>query len=226
MDLMLRSSEGRDPEPTDESVVARVRAGETALFELLMRRYNQLLYRTARAILRNDQDAEDAIQEAYVQAYVHLAQFEGRGKLSSWLTRIVINEATRRLRRRHLSAQVGEEMLDVPATMCGPEQEVVRAELRRALESAVDELPDVFRTTFVLRDVEELSTAETADCLDIPEETVKTRLHRARTLLRRSLRTRLGEAVKEAFPFGSAHCDRTVALVLARIARIGPPAGA
>ena len=223
---MLHQSEERTAELTDDIVVARVCAGETALFELIMRRYNRLLYRAARAILRDDHDAEDAVQEAYVQAYVHLGQFQGRAKLSSWLTRIVVNEALRRVRRRERIGEVGEEMPDVAATTRGPEQEAVRAELRRALESAVDELPEAFRTTFVLRDVEGLSTAEAADCLDIPEETVKTRLHRARSLLRQSLSARLGEAAKEAFPFGFAHCDRVVADVLARITTLGPPAAA
>jgi RNA polymerase sigma-70 factor (ECF subfamily) len=208
-------------ELSDDAVVARIRAGETALFELLMRRYNRRLYRTARAILRDDHEAEDAIQEAYVQAYVHLDQFEGRAQLSSWLTRIAVHEALRRLRRRGRIEEVGEEMPDAAATTRGPEQEAARAELRRALESAVDELPEAFRTTFVLRDIEELSTAETADSLGIPEQTVKTRLHRARALLRQSLRVRFGEAAKEAFPFGFAHCDRVVAGVMARIATLG-----
>ena len=221
MDAMLSQHEGPAAELSDDAVVARVRAGEAALFELIMRRYNQRLYRAARAILRDDHEAEDAIQEAYVQAYVHLGQFQGRAKLSSWLTRIAVNEALRRARRRARGEEVGQEMSHVAAPIRGPEQEAVRAELRGALESAVDELPEAFRTTFVLRDVEELSTAETADCLGIPEETVKTRLHRARALLRQSLRAWLGAAAKEAFPFGFARCDRVVANVMARLAERG-----
>ena len=190
-----------------------------------MRRYNRRLYRAARAILRDDDEARDALQEAYVQAYIHLDQFQGRAKLSSWLTRIAVNEALRRARRRDRVGEVELEMSHAAAPIRGPEQEAVRAELRRALEHAVDELPEVFRTAFVLRDVEELSTAETAECLGVPEQTVKTRLHRARALLRRTLSARLGETAREAFPFGNAQCDHVVATVMQHIARLDPPSG-
>lgn len=218
--LPSRTDPTQGEELTDDAVVAHVRAGDTARFELIMRRYNRRLYRAARAILRDDDEAKDALQEAYVQAYVHLDQFQGRAKLSSWLTRIAVNEALRRARRRDRVGEVENDMSQQAAPGRGPEQEAVRAELRRALESAVDELPEVFRTAFMLRDVEELSTAETAECLGIPEETVKTRLHRARALLRRTLSAKLGETAKEAFPFGSAQCDHVVATVMQRIAHL------
>lgn len=209
-------------ELTDELVVARVRAGETDRFELLMRKYNRRLYRAARAILRDDQEAEDALQEAYIQAYLHLDQFEGRATLSSWLTRIVVNEALRRARRRDRAAEVEKDMSDIAAPTCGPEEDAVKAELRRVLERAVDALPEVLRTAFVLRDIENLTTAEAADCLRIPEETVKTRLHRARVFLRQSLRVRFGEITPEAYPFGFSRCDRVVTHVMTRIAALGP----
>lgn len=213
---------GTGEDLTDDAVVARVCAGETARFELIMRRYNRRLYRVARAILRDEHEAKDALQEAYVQAYLHLGQFKGHAKLSSWLTRIVVNEALRRARRRDRVGEVESQMSQVAAPVRGPEQEAVRAELRRALERAVDELPEPFRTAFVLRDVEELNTAETADCLGIPAETVKTRLHRARALLRRTLSARLGETAREAFPFGFAQCDHVVATVMQRITHLDP----
>jgi RNA polymerase sigma-70 factor, ECF subfamily len=219
VDMGLESERERAAtESTDEIILARVGAGETSAFELIMRRYNRRLYRTARAILGDDREAEDALQDAYVEAYLYLEQFEGRAKLVSWLTRIVVNEALRRTRRRERADQIGEAMRDVAVPPQGPEHEAVRAELRRALESAIDDLPEGFRTTFVLRDVEQLSTAETAESLGIPEDTVKTRLHRARVLLRLSLRNRFGEAARDAFPFGAARCDRMVEQVLARLA--------
>lgn len=223
--LLTQSEPGTGEDLTDDAVVACVRAGDTPRFELIMRRYNRRLYRAARAILRDDDEAKDALQEAYVQAYMHLDQFQGRAKLSSWLTRITVNEALRRARRRDRVGEVEKQMSHIAAPVRGPEQEAVRAELRRALESAVDELPQIFRTAFVLRDVEELSTAETADCLGIPEETVKTRLHRARALLRRTLSARLGETAHEAFQFGFAQCDHVVATVMQRIARLDPQRG-
>ena len=224
MDTMLLHERDAVAELTEDALVGRLRNGETDLFEVVMRRYNQRLYRAARSILRDDHEAEDALQEAYIQAYLHLDQFEGRAKLSSWLTRIVVNEALRRVRRRDRVEEVDTDMPQVAAPTSGPEQEAVRTELRGALENAVDELPEVFRTAFVLRDVEGLSTAETADCLNVPEDTVKTRLHRARGLLRQALRARFGEAAKEAFQFGAARCDRVVSRVMARIsAPIGTP---
>jgi RNA polymerase sigma-70 factor (ECF subfamily) len=207
--------------PTDEQVVERVLHGETALFEIVMRRANQRLYRAARAIIRDD-EAEDVIQEAYMYAFAHLDQFAGRAAFSTWLTRIVVHEALARRRRRGRFVPLPNEEADgnemtafiSPADV---EQDAAAHELGRVLEAAIDTLPDAFRVVFMLREVEEMSTAETAVVLDIPEETVKTRLHRARGLLRKSLEQGAGEALPSAFAFGSARRDRLVSAVLARI---------
>jgi RNA polymerase sigma-70 factor (ECF subfamily) len=210
----------------DEEVVARVRAGEVALFEVIMRRHNRRLYRAARAIVGHD-EAEDVVQDAYVRAYEHLDQFEGRARFSTWLTRIAAHEALARARRagRFLELEMNdiEEKIS-PSPSSSPEKRVADRELASVLEAAIAELPTPYRVVFMLRDVEEMNTAETAECLDIPEETVKTRLHRARALLRRGLTREVGAAVRESFEFGLARCDRLVALVLTRIQADRPPA--
>jgi RNA polymerase sigma-70 factor, ECF subfamily len=209
---------------SDEEVVARVRAGETALYEIIMRRYNQRLYRVAVAILRNDAEAEDVMQEAYVRAYEHLHQFAGEAKFSTWLTKIAVNEALGRLRRRGRTEDL-DSMLDTDAPIMDkatnvtpdPERQVYDQELRTVLERAIDTLSDSYRSVFVLRVVEDLSVAETASCLDIGEEAVKTRLHRARSLLRKELYRSTGMAAAEVFPFHLSRCDRVVEAVFRRI---------
>ncbi|HZP40338.1 MAG TPA: RNA polymerase sigma factor [Candidatus Binatia bacterium] len=211
-------------ELSDEDVVARVRAGETALFEVLMRRYNRRLYRAARAIVGAD-ETEDVMQEAYVRAWAHLDQFAARARFSTWLTRIAVHEALARARRagRFVDADDGaiEETM-APSPSSGPEHRTASRELAGLLEAAIERLPAPYRAVFVLRAVEEMSTSETAACLDIPEETVKTRLHRARRGLRDALARQLGGAVREAFDFGAARCDRLVDRVLARITTLDP----
>lgn len=209
---------------SDEDVVSRVLGGETGMFEIVMRRHNQRLYRTARAILRNDTEAEDVMQDAYVRAYEHLGQFAGKAKFSTWLTRIAVHEALARQRRgnRHqtsepISEREGDSMDRFASLAPNPEQQASNSEMRRLLEEAVETLPDVYRTIFMLRDVEEMSTAETAEVLAIGEENVKVRLHRARALLRKNLYTRAGMEKKEAFTFHAIRCDRVVANVFARI---------
>lgn len=204
----------------DEEIIGRVLEGDHALFEVLMRRYNQRVYRAARAIVRDDGEAEDVMQSAYVHAYEHLAQFAGRATFSTWLTRIAVHEAFARVRRRGRFVDLEEGIPALPSPARGPEQRVADGELAKVLEAAVDELPDVYRCAFMLREIEGLSTAETAECLDIPAETVKTRLHRARGLLRRSLEVRLRDGATAVFEFGFSRCDRVVAAVLARIGRI------
>lgn len=206
-----------DPGLSDEEVVDRVRQGEAALFEIIMRRYNQRLYRAARAIVGDD-DAEDVLQDAYVRAYTHLDQFAGRAKFSTWLTRIAIHAALARARKTGRLVEIEDDMPQLESTARGPETQVADRELADVLETAVAALPPAFRAVFMLREVEGLSTAEAADCLDIAQETVKTRLHRARGMLRRSLYDRLGESAGATFQFGSARCDRVVAAVLAKIA--------
>ena len=202
---------------TDEDVVGRVRNGELALFEILMRRHNQRVYRAVRSIVRDDREAEDVLQDAYVRAYAGLAAFEGRASFATWLTKIAVNEAFARIRRRGRFVDIEETMPTLASSAPGPEQRASDRELGAALETAIDALPDAFRAVFVLRDVEGLSTAETAECLGLNEETAKTRLHRARTILRKRLATRAAEVLPETFAFGQARCDRVVAAVLARI---------
>ena len=201
----------------DDELVARVRAGETALFELLMRRYNQRLYRVTRAIVRDDAEAEDVAQDAWVRAFEHLDQFEGRARFSTWLTRIAVHEASARIRRRGRQTDIEDSMPTLASDAAGPEERAADHELGRVIEQAVNRLPEVYGSVFMLREIEGLSTEETAACLGIPAETVKTRLHRARALLRNHLTARLGAAARETFQFAGARCDRMVAAVMRRI---------
>jgi RNA polymerase sigma-70 factor (ECF subfamily) len=202
----------------DDVVVARVLGGDTAAFELLMRRYNQRVFRAARSVLRDDAEAEDVAQDAWVRAYGHLDQFAGRAGFGTWVARIAIHEALARGRRRARQRPLSEHDATLAAPTRPPDDAVGAGELVAALEAAIDELPAVFRTVFVLRDVEGLDTAETSACLDVPEATVKTRLHRARSLLRAALDARLDVSTHGVFAFAGERCDRTVAAVLARIA--------
>jgi RNA polymerase sigma-70 factor, ECF subfamily len=201
------------PPLTDEDIVRRVLDGETSLFEVLIRRHNQRLYRATRAILKDETEAEDAMQEAYVRAFAHLDQFAGNAMVSTWLTKIAVYEALGRLRRR-------KRMEDMPknlSTTGDPERIAYGKELQETIESAVDALPPLYRSVFVLRDIEDMSGAETAECLGIAEETVKTRLYRARRLMRDHLKRSLGAAVATAFTFGDRHCDRITAVTMERI---------
>lgn len=212
---------------SDEEVVARVRAGETQLFELLMRRYNQRLFRTIRSVIIADADAEDVLQEAWVRAFEHLDQFAGKAAFSTWVTKIALYEAFGRVRKgkrfRALENDDGEIMAEAQrGTTNGddPEKQAMRGELAQALQSAVERLPETYRTVFVLREVECLSTIETAECLGVSEEAVKTRLHRSRALLRRDLETQMGPALVETYAFMGHRCDRVVAAVMQRIANL------
>ena len=206
----------RTAEPDESTLLELVRSGDRNAFGTLMRRYNQRVFRIARAILVDEAEAEDAVQEAWVSAYRHLHQFEGRSSFSSWIGRIVSREALARARRRRPVpvAEVSEEVMD---RRDDPERQAGGVEARAILERAIDSLPDSFRTVFVLRAVEEMSVAETAACLDIPEDTVKTRLHRARRLLRDDLVQQLDIATTDAFAFAGARCDRMVEQVLRRV---------
>jgi len=211
---------------TDEEVVGRIRAGDTALYEIIMRRYNQRLYRVARAILRDDAEAEDVMQDAYVRAYQHLDQFAGRAPFSAWLTRIAVHEALARLRLRNRNPQLedtehdGELSMNMVETSLDPEQNASRAELGQLLEDAVLGLPEQYRTVVMLRDVEELSTSETAAALDLTEQNVKVRLHRGRAMVRGWLFARVGPEAKNAFPFMGVRCDRVVQGVFARFSEL------
>jgi RNA polymerase sigma-70 factor (ECF subfamily) len=211
---------------TDQEIVDRVRAGDTALYEIIMRRYNQRLYRVARAILHDDAEAEDVIQDAYVRAYEHLDQFEGRAPFSAWLTRIAVHEALGRLRLRKRNPQLddveedGELSMNMVETSPDPEQSASTAELGQLLEEALLGLPEQYRIVVMMRDVEELSTAETAAALDLTEDNVKVRLHRGRAMARGWLLARVGTNAKNAFPFMGARCDRVVHAVFARLAKL------
>ena len=210
---------------SDAEVVARVIDGQTALYELLMRRHNERIYRAARAIVRDEAEAEDVMQQAYVNAYAHLRQFDRRASFATWLSRIAVNEALARARRkgRYVSMDLehdGPAATPAPSDTLtpDPETQAYAGELRTLLEAAVDALPDGAREVFMLREVQGLSTTETADALGIREDAVKTRLSRAKVALRRDLLDRVGSASTTAFTFGQSRCDRVVAAVFARIA--------
>ena len=231
---MTVPSAALDPGMPDADLARRVAAGEAAAFRLLMRRYNQTMYRAARSILREEAEAEDAVQEAYLQAYRAIGGWRGEARLGTWLVRIAVNEALARRRRRARGAEVisldGEtaaEKAAAEATMGEeapdqPERESLRAEARRLIESRIDELPDAFRTVFVLRAVDEMEVPEVAACLGIPEATVRTRFFRARALLRESLSREIDVAQEGAFGFAGERCDRIVARVMERLAEISP----
>jgi RNA polymerase sigma-70 factor (ECF subfamily) len=214
---------------SDAEIVVRVRAGDSALFEILMRRHNQRIYRVARAVVKDESEVEDVMQQAYFNAYAHLDQFEGRSQFSTWLTRITLNEAFGRRRkmrqseslgtmRSHADIDSGDVMDTVTSSQPDPERQAYAQELHRVLEEAVDALPETYRTVFMLRDIEGLSTSEAGEGLGLGDEAVKTRLHRARAMIRRSVTARLGDAATGAFQFHAPRCDRVVAAVLARIA--------
>lgn len=218
--LTLRLDQGL----SDEDVVGRVLAGETELYEIIMRRYNQRLFRVARSVLRDDNEAELVMQDAYVSAYLHLEQFAGKARFSTWLTRIAFHEALAHLRRGKRFVDLdslaesprGHEPMMVSRER-DPEQKVFDQELKSVLEDSLDALPENYRSVFTLREIEGLDTAETAECLGISPESVKVRLHRARGLLRRQLYDRSGGVIREAYPFHLVRCDRVVEAVLRRI---------
>jgi len=208
-----------DERLSDEEAVRRICAGESALFELLMRRHNQRIYRAVRAILRTD-DVEDVMQQAYLNAYQHLDQFAGEARFSTWLTRIAVNEALGRRRKGEREVGEGEESIMislVESNTPDPEQQANASELRALLEREVSALPSSFRIVIMMRDVEGLSTVETAEVLGISEDLVKQRLHRGRTMLRDNLVRRAGVTLESAFVFGNTRCDRVVANVMAQI---------
>ena len=215
----------------EAKLVARIVGRDHGAFEQLMRKHNTALFRAARAILRDDADAEDVLQEAYISAYRHLVDFRGQAKLSTWLTRIVINQALARLRSRKrddvvvyfddrergTANPVEQAMSEDPGE--SPEAGAMRGEMRRLLERKIDALPLAFRTTFVLREVEEMTVDEVAECLAIPVATVRTRVFRARALLRAALAEDMDVATGDVFAFAGARCDRIVAGVLERLRR-------
>jgi RNA polymerase sigma-70 factor (ECF subfamily) len=213
----------QDRQLTDNQVVERVLAGEASLFEVIMRRYNQRLYRAARAITRSDSEAEDILQDAYVRAFQHLGQYRGDSAFGAWLTRIAVNEAIGRLRHSKKFEPLEDsegEVLHMSSPDRSPEQNAADSETRALLEQAVERLPDNYRVVYILREVEELSTAETAQVLEATEENVKVRLHRARALLRKQLYAAVGKNAHEAFTFHAVRCDRVVRNVFARLRQL------
>ena len=224
----LAAPDGRGEE---QALVRRVAAGDRSAFELLMRRHNRRLFRLARATLRDDAEAEDALQEAYLQAYRALGAFRGEASLATWLSRLVLNECLGRLRRQARRDKVvpmvtltpthdDETAFEPPAPLEAgdPHQALARAELRVLIERHLDRLPRAFRTVFVMREVEDMDVEEVAQCLELPPATVRSRHFRARTLLREALERELGQAQRDLFDFCGERCDRVVRSVLARLA--------
>lgn len=211
---------------SDSELATRAATGEAAAFELLMRRHNRLLFRTARSILKDDTEAEDAVQDGYLRAWRALSEFRGQSALSTWLVKIVANEALGRLRRTGaqvipLEAAMSSSEPEIQTALTemperGPEHAATRAQVRGLLESHIDRLPEAYRTVFMLRAVEEMSVEEVAQALDIPEATVRTRFFRARSLMREGLAVEIDTTLGEVFSFDGARCDRIVASVLAR----------
>ena len=214
----------------DGELVRRIAARDHKAFEVLMRRYNGRLFRIARAILKDDAEAEDALQDAYLDAYRHMGDFRGGSQLATWLTRIVANQALMRLRKQKRDRVVipfaeshpmspDDAPLDVPDKKAeSPSEAALRGELRRILERRIDALPISFRTVFVMREIEDMTVEETAEALGIPPATVRTRLFRARALLREALAREVDTVTGDVFGFAGARCDRIVANVLARLA--------
>lgn len=213
-------------EPSDAELLRLAREGDPAAFRILIRRHDRYLYRIARSVLLDDHEAEDVVQETYVRAFTRLVDFRGDASLSTWLTRIALNEALQRYRQRRrivsldiLDSASGHPVAQIrQSPMIAPDQDPERAtaqhQIRTLLERAIDDLPEAFRTVFVMRDIEEASTEETASVLGIRPPTVKTRLHRARRMLREALGEQVGAALKDAFPFDKPRCDRLVKKVL------------
>jgi RNA polymerase sigma-70 factor (ECF subfamily) len=219
----------------DGALVERARNRDGAAVRLIMQRHNRRLYRVARSVLNDEDEAEDVVQETYVRAFTHLDGFRGEAQLSTWLTRIALNEALGRLRRRRITVGLKEidtindqgeaRVIYLPSARqdSDPEAAAARTEVRRLLEHAVDQLPEHFRVVFMLRDIEEMSVEETASHLGLRTETVKTRLHRARRLLRQSLDRTLSSAVSDVFPCAGARCARMTEAVLTRLGIEPPP---
>jgi RNA polymerase sigma-70 factor, ECF subfamily len=228
-DMTMLAVQTDAPEESDLALARRVAAGNLKAFEQIMRRHNRMLYRAARGILRDDAEAEDCLQSAYLLAYQSIAAFAGHAKLSTWLARIVINEALARKRKASWRGVVislehvadSESAAFAPAALAadtpGPEAEAIRTELGVLIGRRIDALPDAFRGVFVMRALEEFSVEETAALLDIPAATVRTRYFRARSILRQSLERELDTALDATFAFAGARCDRIVAAVLDRL---------
>jgi RNA polymerase sigma-70 factor (ECF subfamily) len=222
----------------DAALVRQVQHGDRQAFRHVMRRSNQRLFRVARGVMKDDAEAEDVVQESYVHAYEKIASFRGDASLLTWLTRIVLNEAYGRLRKRHRTVDI--DAIEASQSSDGrvvafpskfgsedPAASAAREQIRRLVEHAIDKLPEPFRIVFVMREIEECSVEETAASLDLRPETVKTRLYRARRLLRAALHDTLATTMTDAFPFMGARCDRVTESVMQRLQAMAsePPVG-
>jgi RNA polymerase sigma-70 factor (ECF subfamily) len=212
--------------PDDLELALRAQARDTSAFRAIMQMHNRKLYRLARSIVRNDSEAEDIVQETYVTAFAHLASFRGEATLATWLSRIAINEALGRLRRRRRAATVianeptgDAHIIQFPLAASGddPERTMAQRQILKLVEQATDALPDAYRTVFIARVIEGLSIEETADLLGIKPQTVKTRLHRARDLVRKQIDERIGPIMLDAFPFAGRRCERLTSAVMQRL---------
>ncbi len=214
----------------ERNLVERAKSGDQSAFRTIMEKNSRRLYRVARAVMRDDTEAEDVVQETYLRAFSNLATFRGESSLATWLTRIAFNEALGRKRKRRATVtlasvetaqETNAQIIQFPAmsTETDPERTAAQHEIRRLLERAMEALPEPFRVVFVMRDLEEMSIEEAASQLGIRPETVKTRLHRARRLLRQSLDGELASSLKDVFPFAGARCARLTEAVLSRLAK-------
>jgi RNA polymerase sigma-70 factor (ECF subfamily) len=212
-----------DPGIPDEALVQRVLAGDRNVFELLMRRNNTRLYRAIRSLVPDEQEVEELMQQAYVLAYTRLGQFAHDARFSTWLLRIGINEALQRLRSDRRWPRAAPDALEEAPSMddVTPDVRLARAQLNHLLEQLVDRLPETYRSVLVLREVQQLSTSEVAEALDLTPDNVKQRLSRAKAMLRDALEQRTGESIAELYPFEAPRCDRVVANVLDRLASAG-----
>jgi len=210
----------------DTELVRRARARDEAAVRAIMQANNRRLYRLARGILRNDSEAEDVVQEAYVRAFTHLESFRGDSSLSTWLSRIAVNEALGRLRRQRPAVELDAlpqgaleaEIIQFPLSAAAdPEKSMAQREIQAVVEHAIDELPEAFRLVFITRVIEGMNVEETAGILSLRPETVKSRLHRARTMLRDNVERKIGPVVMEAFPFAGRRCERLTDAVLKRL---------
>ena len=203
---------------SEAELIDRARGRDEAALREIMQANNRRLYRLARGILRNDSEAEDVVQETYVRAFTHLDGFRGESGLSTWLSRIAINEALGRVRSARPHVELDAQIIKFPVSPAGdPERTMAQREIQRVVERAIDELPDVFRMVFVARVMEGMNIEETADLLGVKPETVKTRLHRARTMLRENVEKEIGPVVMDAFPFAGWRCERLTVSVLKRL---------
>jgi RNA polymerase sigma-70 factor (ECF subfamily) len=228
MPQSISTTKSARPAEGETELIQRAQEGDALAFRAIMERHNRRLYRIARTLLRNESEAEDAVQEAYLRAFSSLSRFRGEASLATWLTRIVVNECLGRRRKRRPTVdldalqsleQGSAQIIRFPGMNVDsdPERSTAQQQIRKLLENSIDRLPEAFRLVFVMRDVEELSIEETATALGIRPQTVKTRLHRARLLLRAALQDQLASSLKEAFPFGGSRCARITDAVLARL---------